>query len=214
MGKEIWLGFDHRADDRFFWLSDIGWMMGPWSILGNHLFGGTIFLYDGAPDYPGPMRLWETIERHRITTFGVSPTAIRVLSKSAGELPPMESLRLLGSTGEPWDEASWMWFFERVGAAGAPSSTFPAARRSSAASCFLCPSSRSSPARLGGPAPGMATEVVDENGHPVRGRTGTWSAPPSPSMTRGIWNRPAALHRNLLVAFPRHVVSRRLGQRG
>ena len=64
MGKEIWLGFDHRPDDRFFWLSDIGWMMGPWTILGNHLFGGTIFMYDGAPDFPGPMRLWETIERH------------------------------------------------------------------------------------------------------------------------------------------------------
>ena len=54
MGKEIWLGFDHRESDRFFWLSDIGWMMGPWTILGNHLFGGTIFLYDGAPDYPRP----------------------------------------------------------------------------------------------------------------------------------------------------------------
>ena len=115
MGKEIWLGFDHRDDDLFFWLSDIGWMMGPWTILGNHLFGGTIFLYDGAPDFPGPARLWEIIERHRITTFGVSPTAIRVLSKSAGELPPMDSLRLLGSTGEPWDDKSWLWFFERVG---------------------------------------------------------------------------------------------------
>ena len=90
MGKEIWLGFDHQPDDRFFWLSDIGWMMGPWTILGNHLFGGTIFLYDGAPDYPGPMRLWEMIERHRITTFGISPTAIRMLSKQAGDLPPMD----------------------------------------------------------------------------------------------------------------------------
>ncbi len=48
-GKEILLGFDHHPEDRFFWLSDIGWMMGPWTILGNHLFGGTIFLYDGAP---------------------------------------------------------------------------------------------------------------------------------------------------------------------
>ena len=59
-------------------------MMGPWTIVGNHLFGGTIFLYDGAPDFPGPMRLWEMIERHRITTFGVSPTAVRMLSKRAG----------------------------------------------------------------------------------------------------------------------------------
>jgi acetyl-CoA synthetase len=90
-------------------------MMGPWSILGNHLFGGTIFMYDGAPDFPTPMRLWETIERHGITTFGVSPTAIRVLSKAAPAPPPMPSLRLLGSTGEPWDEASWLWFFQQVG---------------------------------------------------------------------------------------------------
>jgi acetyl-CoA synthetase len=115
MGKEIWLGFDHRDSDRFFWLSDIGWMMGPWTILGNHLFGGTIFLYDGAPDYPGPTRLWEMILRHGITTFGVSPTAIRVLAKYSGEVPAMDTLRLLGSTGEPWDDASWLWFFERVG---------------------------------------------------------------------------------------------------
>ena len=115
MGKEIWLAFDHRPEDRFFWLSDIGWMMGPWSILGNHLFGGTIFMYDGAPDYPTPMRLWEMIARHGITTLGVSPTAIRVLMEAGRQPPPMPSLRLLGSTGEPWDERSWRWYFERVG---------------------------------------------------------------------------------------------------
>ena len=115
MGKEIWLGFDHRPDDRFFWLSDIGWMMGPWTILGNHLFGGTIFLYDGAPDYPGPMRLWEMIERHRHHHLRHLADRHPHAEQAAGELPPMESLRLLGSTGEPWDEASWLWFFERVG---------------------------------------------------------------------------------------------------
>jgi AMP-binding enzyme len=54
MTKEIYLAFDHQPDDRFWWLSDIGWMMGPWSIIGNHNFAGTIFMYDGAPDYPGP----------------------------------------------------------------------------------------------------------------------------------------------------------------
>ena len=134
MGKEIWLAFDHRDGDRFFWLSDIGWMMGPWTILGNHLFGGTIFMYDGAPDFPTPARLWEMIERHSITTFGVSPTAIRALSKSADELPAMPSLRLLGSTGEPWDDASWLWFFERVGRAAAPLSIFPEAPKLWAAS--------------------------------------------------------------------------------
>ena len=189
MGKEIWLGFDHRDTDRFFWLSDIGWMMGPWSIIGNHLFGGTIFLYDGAPDYPTPARLWETIERHGITTFGVSPTAIRVLSKSAAELPPMESLRLLGSTGEPWDEASWRWFFERVGRRRCPIINISGGTEIVGSFLFPLPIQRLKPCSLGGPAPGMATEVVDETGAPVRGRTGYLvCTKPAPSMTRGIWN--------------------------
>ncbi|MBZ5724086.1 MAG: AMP-binding protein [Acidobacteriia bacterium] len=191
MGKEIWLGFDHRPEDRFFWLSDIGWMMGPWSILGNHLFGGTIFLYDGAPDFPAPTRLWEMIERHGITTFGVSPTAIRVLMKDAAPLPPMASLRLLGSTGEPWDETSWLWFFERVGRRRCPIINISGGTEIVGCFLFPLPIQPLKPCTLGGPAPGMATEVVDETGAPVRGRKGYLVCTlPAPSMTRGIWNDP------------------------
>jgi acetyl-CoA synthetase len=191
IGKEIWLGFDHRDDDLFFWLSDIGWMMGPWTILGNHLFGGAIFLYDGAPDFPGPSRLWEIIERHRITTFGVSPTAIRVLSKSPAGLPPMDSLRLLGSTGEPWDDKSWLWFFERVGRRRCPIINISGGTEIAGSFLFPLPIQPLKPCTLGAPAPGMATEVVDENGVPVRGRKGYLvCTAPSPSMTRGIWGDP------------------------
>ncbi len=203
MGKEIWLGFDHRDDDRFFWLSDIGWMMGPWTIIGNHLFGGTIFLYDGAPDYPGPMRLWEMIERHRITTFGVSPTAIRVLAKSAGELPAMETLRLLGSTGEPWDDASWLWFFERVGRRRCPVINISGGTEICGSFLFPLPIQALKPCSLGGPAPGMATEVVDETGTPVRGRKGYLACTaPAPSMTRGIWNDPERYLETYWSRFP------------
>jgi acetyl-CoA synthetase len=203
MGKEIWLGFDHRDTDRFFWLSDIGWMMGPWTILGNHLFGGTIFFYDGAPDHPTPARLWEMIERHRITMFGVSPTAIRALRKSAGELPPMESLRLLGSTGEPWDDASWLWFFERIGRRRCPIINISGGTE--IAGCFLFPLLIQSlkPCSLGAPAPGMATEVVDENGTPVRGRKGYLvCTKPAPSMTRGVWNDPERYIETYWSRFP------------
>ena len=191
MGKEIWLGFDHKEGDRFFWLSDIGWMMGPWTILGNHLFGGTIFLYDGAPDHPGPGRLWEMIERHGITTFGISPTAIRMLSKSTGELPAMATLRLLGSTGEPWDEQAWMWFFERVGRRRCPIINISGGTEIVGSFLFPLPIQALKPCTLGGPAPGMATEVVGENGQPVRGRKGYLvCTKPAPSMTRGIWGDP------------------------
>jgi acetyl-CoA synthetase len=203
MGKEIWLGFDHRPTDRFFWLSDIGWMMGPWTIVGNHLFGGTIFLYDGAPDFPGPMRLWETIERQQITTFGISPTAIRMLSKTAGELPPMRSLRLLGSTGEPWDDASWMWFFDRAGRRRCPIINISGGTEIAGSFLFPLPVEPLKPCTLGGPAPGMATEVVDESGAPVRGRKGYLVCTrPAPSMTRGIWNDPQRYIETYWSRFP------------
>ena len=190
--KEIWLGFDHKPEDRFWWLSDIGWMMGAWSILGNHHFGGTIFIYDGAPDYPAPDRLWQMIERHRITTFGISPTAIRVLmGTNSATRHPMSSLRLLGSTGEPWDEASWLWFFENVGKRRCPILNISGGTE--IIGCFLMPMPTQplKPCTLGGPAPGMAVDVFDEEGHTVRGRTGYLvCTKPAPSMTRGFWNDP------------------------
>ena len=190
--KEIWLGFDHQPTDRFFWLSDIGWMMGPWTIIGNHHFGGTIFLYDGAPDFPTPNRLWDVIERRRITTFGVSPTAIRMLMRTSNpRLYPMESLRLLGSTGEPWDETSWLWFFENVGKRRCPIINISGGTEIAGCFLFPLPIQPLKPCSLGGPAPGMAVEVVDEVGAPVRGAMGYLvCTKPAPSMTRGIWNAP------------------------
>jgi acetyl-CoA synthetase len=193
--KEIWLGFDHKPDDRFFWLSDIGWMMGPWEIVGNHNFGGAVFLYDGAPDYPEPDRLWRMIERRRITTFGVSPTAIRVLMKYGSEPPrrcDLSSLRLLGSTGEPWDETSWRWFFENAGGGRIPIINISGGTEIIGCFLFPLPVQPLKPCSLGGPAPGMAVEVVDDDGHPVRGKTGYLvCTKPAPSMTRGVWGDPA-----------------------
>ncbi|MCU1258196.1 MAG: AMP-dependent synthetase and ligase [Bryobacterales bacterium] len=192
-GKEIWLGFDHKPGDRFFWLTDIGWMMGPWSIIGNHLFGGTIFLYDGAPDFPTPARLWEMIERHRITAFGVSPTAIRLLCKIVHELPEMASLRILGSTGEPWDEKAWLWFFEKVGRRRCPIINISGGTEIIGSFLFPLPIQELKPCTLGGPAPGMATGIID--GYLV-------CTKPAPSMTRGIWNDPERYIETYWTRFP------------
>jgi acetyl-CoA synthetase len=193
ISKEIWLAFDHKPEDRFFWLSDIGWMMGPWTIIGNHNFGGTIFLYDGAPDYPQPTRLWEMIERHGITTFGISPTAMRLLMRrgATAESHPMPTLRLLGSTGEPWDDVSYEWFFEQAGKRRCPIINISGGTE--IVGCFLTPLPIQplKPCTLGGPAPGMCTEVVDDAGNPVRDRMGYLvCTKPAPSMTRGCWNSP------------------------
>ncbi len=187
--KEISLAFDHQTADRFFWLSDIGWMMGPWSIIGNHHFGGTLYLYDGAPDYPDANRLWRTLAREGITTFGVSPTAIRLLMRTSDpSLHDLSALRLLGSTGEPWDTASYAWFFERVGGGRCP--VINISGGTEIIGCFLLPLPIQplKACSLGAPAPGMATDVFDEAGHAVRGVTGHLvCTKPAPSMTRGIW---------------------------
>lgn len=191
MSKEIHLAFDHQPEDRFFWLSDIGWMMGPWTIIGNHNFGGTIFLYDGAPDYPAPDRLWRIIERHRISTFGISPTAIRILMRSGAPRQDLSSLRLLGSTGEPWDEVSYMWFFENAGRGRCPIINISGGTEIVGCFLFPLPIQPLKPCTLGGPAPGMATEIFDEDGRPVRGKKGYLVCTrPAPSMTRGVWGDP------------------------
>jgi acetyl-CoA synthetase len=202
--KEIHLAFDHKPDDRFFWLSDIGWMMGPWTIIGNHNFGGTVFLYDGAPDYPGPDRLWRMIERHGITTFGVSPTAIRVLMHSeSAKSCAMPSLRLLGSTGEPWDETSYSWFFENVGKRRCPIINISGGTEIVGCFLFPLPIQPLKPCTLGASAPGMATDVVDENGESVRGKLGYLVCrKPAPSMTRGIWGDPERYIETYWSRFP------------
>ncbi len=191
MSKEIYLAFDHKPTDRFWWLSDIGWMMGPWTIIGNHNFGGTIFLYDGAPDYPGPDRLWQMIERHVITTFGISPTAIRLLMRAGTPKQQMPSLRLLGSTGEPWDDTSYLWYFENVGHSRCPIINISGGTEFVGSFLTVLPIQPLKPCSLGGAAPGMATEVVDDAGQPVRGMKGYLVCmKPAPSMTRGVWGDP------------------------
>jgi len=192
--KEIYLAFDHKPEDLFFWLSDIGWMMGPWAIVGNHHFGGAIFVYDGAPDYPEADRLWGMVERHRISTLGISPTAIRLLMRKGNAIVrrhDLSSLRLLGSTGEPWDDTSYLWFFENVGQRRCPIINISGGTEIIGCFLFPLPIQPLKPCTLGGPAPGMATEVFNDSGQPVRGKKGYLVATgPAPSMTRGLWNDP------------------------
>jgi len=192
--KELYFSFDHQPSDRFFWVSDIGWMMGPWTLIGNHVFGGTVFMYEGAPDYPGPDRYWQMIDRHGLTVFGISPTAIRALQKY-GEEPlegyDLSTLRLLGSTGEPWDPESWQWFYEHIGNGETPIMNISGGTE--IFGCFLQPLPTHSlkPCTLGGPALGMDIDIVDARGESVadEGERGYLVANSSaPSMTKSLWS--------------------------
>ena len=192
--KEIFFSFDHKPADRFFWVSDIGWMMGPWTLIGNHAHGGTVFLYEGAPDYPEPDRFWEMIDTHNLSVFGISPTAIRSLQKHGDEWlegHDLSTLRLLGSTGEPWDPDSWEWFLENVGDGTTPIMNISGGTE--IFGCFLQPTPLHSlkPGTLGGPALGMDIDVVDAQGESVaedneKGYLVCQSS--APSMTKSLWS--------------------------
>ncbi len=187
-------GFDLGPGDRLFWFTDLGWMMGPWAISGALLLGAELVLYEGAPDYPAPDRLWEVVARHGVTHLGLSPTVIRALMAHGVE-PVREhdlsSLRVLGSTGEPWNPESWWWFFDNVGKGKLPLINYSGGTEVSGGivSCNLMTPIK--PTSFGGPSVGTAADVIDATANSVRGQVGELVVrQPLPGMTRGFWNDP------------------------
>ena len=198
--------FDVQPGDTMYWVSDIGWMMGPWELFGMTLLGGTAVLYDGALDYPGPDRLWALVERHGVNILGVSPTLIRALMKH-GDGPvrahDLSSLRILGSTGEPWNPEPWRWLFETAGGGRVPIINYSGGTEVSGglvAGNVLTPLK---PAAFAGPPPGIAADVVDDQGRPVRNRVGELVVrAPWIGMTRGFWRDPERYEQTYWSRFP------------
>jgi acetyl-CoA synthetase len=194
VAEEVAYQFDVGPGDRLFWFTDMGWIMGPWEVTGGLANGSTVVLYEGTPDHPGPDRLWAVVERHAVTHLGISPTLIRALLPH-GEAPVLEhdlsSLRVLGSTGEPWNEGPWRWYLDVVGKGRCPIINISGGTEVGA--CFLSPHPVEplKPMSLGGPALGMAVDVFDDEGHPVRGQVGELvCTAPWPGMTRGLYKDP------------------------
>lgn len=164
---DMYFCFDVKKDDRVFWLTDIGWMMGPWLLFGTSILGATVVLYEGPPDYPTENRLWELVEKHQITIFGVAPTVIRSLMKF-DRFPVKEfdlsSLRILGSTGEAWNPKPWEWYFQRVGGGKCPIINYSGGTEISGGILGCIPIHPQKPCSFNGPLPGMSAVVVDEYG--------------------------------------------------
>ncbi len=182
---------DVGPGDVVWWMSDMGWMMGPWLVFGTLLNGATMVLYDGAPDFPEPDRTWALVERHHVTLLGVSPTLVRAL-KPHGTAPvqahDVSSLRAVGSTGSPWDPESWRWLFETVLASSKPILNYSGGTEISGG--IVCGNHVQplKPTGFPGPVVGMDADVVDEAGRPVRGAVGELAIrQPWIGMTRGFW---------------------------
>ena len=194
IAQEVAHQVDMHAADRLCWVTDLGWIMGPWELVGGLAAGGTIVLLEGAPDFPAPDRIWSLVERHGVTILGVSPTLIRALMKHGTE--PVRShdlscLRILASTGEPWDPESWRWLFEHAGGARCPIINLSGGTEVGACLLSALPITPLKPCSLAGPALGMAVDVFDAAGKPLRHGVGELvCTKPWPAMTRGIWGDP------------------------
>jgi acetyl-CoA synthetase len=187
-------GFDIQEFDTMFWMTDMGWMMGPWEVFGVLILGATMLLYDGAPTYPDVDRVWDMVERHGVTALGLAPTfarAIMPLGDEPVQRHDLSSLRILGSTGEAWNPGPWHWLFETVGRSRVPIINYSGGTEISGGIVVGNVLTPLKPCAFSGPPPGMAADVVDEAGNPLRGAVGELVVrQPWIGMTRGFWQDP------------------------
>jgi len=198
--------FDLGPADRLFWFTDLGWMMGPWAISGALLRGAALVLYEGTPDFPAPDRLWAIAARHRVTHLGLSPTVIRALMAHGADpvrAHDLSGLRVLGSTGEPWNPDPWWWFFREVGGGHCPIVNYSGGTEVSGgivSGNLLTPMK---PCGFSGPSVGTAADVLGPDGSSVRGAVGELAIrAPLPGMTRGFWRDPERYVETYWSRFP------------
>ena len=191
------LCFDVKPGDRMLWYTDMGWMMGPFLVLGALGLGATIVLYDGTPDYPAADQLWSVCARHRVTHLGIAPTAIRSLMAHGDEQPrkhDLTALRILGSSAEAWNTEPYLWFSRNVGGGRAPIINYSGGTEIGGGILSALPTLPTAPNCFHGPCPGMAADVADpDTGSFVRGRVGELVVrEPFVGMTQSFWKGPAA----------------------
>ena len=175
------------AGDVVHFATDMGWIMGPWTVVGCGAVGATVVYAEGAPDWPDD-RLWRLVESEQVTMVGISPTLVRALRAKGDPEADLSSLQAITTTGEPWNRDPYLWLFERVGRSRVPIVNISGGTEVGA--CFLstCVTEPVKPVALGFPALGQDMDVVDDSGRSVPGEVGELVCRrPWPGMTRGIW---------------------------
>jgi acetyl-CoA synthetase len=195
LAADFGLSLDFHAGDRFLWMSDMGWVVGPMQAVVSTLLGGTLVLAEGAPDWPDPGRLWRLVERHRVSYLGVAPTVARALMRHGPEpvaAADLSSLRITVSSGEPWNPDSWHWFFEHVCRRRVPILNVSGGTEIGWGILTGTPLHPLKPCAFAGPCLGMGADIVDADGHGVAtGEVGELVLRvPSIGLTRGLWQDP------------------------
>jgi len=185
---------DVHRDDVVMWATDMGWIMGPWMVVAGLANGAAIATFDGAPNYPGPDRIWEVASNLGVTFLGISPTLIRALQPhGAGEAHKhdLSKLKTFGSTGEPWNPDPWWWLFRDVGGEQRPIVNIAGGTEIGACILSVNLLDGLKPTSVGSPSLGIDADVYDNDGNPIRGEVGELVVRGSwPGMTRGFWNEP------------------------
>ena len=182
---------DIHENDILFWPADIGWITGlVWNVYGLLIMGASAVIYDGALDYPTEDRIWQILSEHKATIFGISPTAVRLFKKNNAQplkKYSLDKLRNIPTTGEPLDEDSWRWLFEKVGNKKIPIMNLSGGTEIGGAMLSVFPGMKLKPSTVGIPVPGMNLDIVDDDGNSVRGKNGYLVIKsPWPAMTRGL----------------------------
>ena len=201
--------FDLKDEDTYWCTADCGWITGHsyvvYGILAN---GATTLMYEGTPTHPGPDRFWDIIERHRVTIFYTAPTAIRTFIRLGDEHPKkhdLSSLRLLGSVGEPINPEAWMWYHRVIGGRKCPIvDTWWQTETGGIMISPLPGEVKTKPGSATRPFPGVAANVYDEAGEPVKAPDGGFLVleKPWPGMLRGIWGDPKRYRKQYWSQYP------------
>ncbi|MBW4027521.1 MAG: acetate--CoA ligase [Acidobacteria bacterium] len=186
--------FDLRDQDVYWCTADIGWVTGHSYVIYGILQNGiTTLMYEGAPNYPDPGRFWKIIEEHKVSVFYTAPTAIRAFIKWGDEYPAahnLDSLRLLGTVGEPINPEAWMWYREVIGKGRCP--IVDTWWQTETGAIMLAPIPGAVAAKPGSatkPFFGIVPEIVNKDGGPVPAGQGGLLVirKPWPSMARTIY---------------------------
>ncbi|MFX3625491.1 MAG: AMP-binding protein [Ectobacillus sp.] len=184
-------GMNVKQGDRLIWVTDMGWMMGPFLLFGSLINGAVMVMYEGVPDYPAPDRLWEIVDRYQITHLGIAPTLIRSLMAKGDEWVNrhfLTSLEVIGSTGEPWNPDPWMWLFQTVGKGRVPICNYSGGTEISGGIFGNVLVKPIAPISFNSPIPGMAAAVLDESGNRILNEVGElYIEKPWVGMTKSFW---------------------------
>jgi len=191
--------FDIKPERDIYWCTaDVGWVTGhSYIVYGPMINGATQVIYEGTPDTPHKGRIFEMIEKYKVTILYTAPTLIRTWMKWGDEFPNkqnLKSLRLLGSVGEPINPEAWMWYREVIGGNRCP--IVDTWWQTETGAIMISPLPGVTATKPGSamlPLPGISAKVVDDSGNPVAKGSGGYLIidKPWPSMLRGVWKEPA-----------------------